>query len=93
MVAILNRTAPWTLWRRLRRLIVPSVWRGARFLSPSELRDLLGSLGFVDLRWRRAVHFLPLGGLGRAGFERWEAIGARWMPASATFVAVSAQRV
>jgi ubiquinone/menaquinone biosynthesis C-methylase UbiE len=94
VVAILSRTAPWTLWRRVKRLLVPSVWRGAEFLSPSELRDLLASLGFADPQWRRAVHFLPLGGRGRAGWvERWEAIGARWMPATAAFVAVSVRRV
>jgi ubiquinone/menaquinone biosynthesis C-methylase UbiE len=94
VVAILSRTAPWTLWRRVKRLVFPSVWRGAKFRSPGELRDLLESLGFADLRWRRAVHFLPLGGRGRGGWlDRWEAIGARWIPASAAFVAVSAQRV
>jgi ubiquinone/menaquinone biosynthesis C-methylase UbiE len=94
VVAILSRTAPWTLWRRVKRLFVPSVWRGAKFLSPRELRNLLASLGFADPRWRRAVHFLPLGGRGRVGWvERWEAIGARWMPATAAFVAVSVRRV
>lgn len=94
VVAILSRTAPWTLWRRVKRFFVPSVWRGAKFLSPSELRDLLASLGFADPRWRRAVHFLPLGGRGRMGWvERWDAIGARWMPATAVFIAVSVRRV
>ncbi len=94
VVAILSRTAPWTLWRRAKRLFVPSVWRGAKFLSPSELRDLLASLGFADPQWRRAVHFLPLGGRGRVGWvERWDAISARWMPATATFIAVSVRRV
>jgi len=94
VVAILNRTAPWTLWRRVKRLSVPSVWRGATFLSPSELRDLLASLGFADPRWRRAVHFLPLGSRGRVGWvERWDEIGARWMPATAAFIAVSVLRV
>ena len=94
VVAILSRTAPWTLWRRVKRLFVPSVWRGAKFLSPSELRDLLASLGFADPRWRRAVHFLPLGGRGGVGWvERWDAIGARWMPATAAFIAVSVRRV
>jgi ubiquinone/menaquinone biosynthesis C-methylase UbiE len=94
VVAILSRTAPWTLWRRVKRFFVPSVWRGAKFLSPSELRDLLASLGFADPRWRRAVHFLPLGGRGRVGWvERWDAFGARWMPATAVFIAVSVRRV
>ena len=73
VVAILDRSGFWTLWRRLKRRFVPSIWRGARFL---------------------AVHFLPLLARGRAGWlEQWEAIGARWMPAWAAFVAVAARRV
>lgn len=72
VVAILDRSGLWTLWRRLKRRFVPSIWREARFL---------------------AVHFLPLLARGRAGWlEQWEAIGARWMPAWAAFVAVAARR-
>lgn len=93
VVAILARAGLWTVWRRLRRLVVPSVWRGATFLSPDELRALLRARGFTEPRWRGAVHFLPLLGRRRVGWlERWEAIGARWMPGRATFVAVSARR-
>ncbi len=94
VVAILDRSGLWTLWRRLKRLVVPSVWRAATFLRPDELRDLLRARGFATPRWRRAVHFLPLFARDRAGWlEWWEAIGARWMPACATFVAVAARRL
>ena len=93
VIAILNRAGLWTVWRRLKRLVVPSVWRGATFFRPDELRELLCGRGFTELRWRSAVHFLPLFGLGSAGgLERWEGIGARWMPGRATFVAVAARR-
>ena len=92
-VAILNRAGLWTVWRRLRRLVAPSIWRDATFLRPSDLGDLLRARGFTGLRWRGAVHFLPLLGRRRVGWlERWEAIGARWMPGRATFVAVAARR-
>jgi len=94
VVAILNRSGLWTLWRRLKRLVVPSVWRAATFLRPDELRDLLEARGFATPRWRRAVHFLPLFARDRVGWlEWWEAIGTRWMPASAAFVAVAARRL
>ena len=93
VVAILNRSGLWTLWRRLKRRFVPSIWRGARFLGADELDDLLRVRGFAAQGWRRAVYFLPLLARGRAGWlEQWEAIGARWMPAWAAFVAVAARR-
>lgn len=93
IVAVLNRTGLWTLWRRLKRLFVPSIWRSARFLSINELGALLEERGFTDLRWRAAVYFLPL--VRRRGInwlERWEAVATRWMPGRATFVAVAARR-
>ncbi|MBI2528158.1 MAG: methyltransferase domain-containing protein [Candidatus Rokubacteria bacterium] len=93
VAAILARAGLWTAWRRLKRLVGPSVWRGATFLSPDELRDLLRARGFTEPRWRSAVHFLPLFWPRSGGWlERWEAIGARWMPGRATFVAVAARR-
>lgn len=93
VAAILDRSGPWTLWRRLKRRFAPSIWREARFLAADELGDLLRERGFSAQRWRRAVHFLPLLARGRAGWlEQWEAIGARWMPAWAAFVAVAARR-
>jgi SAM-dependent methyltransferase len=93
VAAILDRFGLWTLWRRLKRRFVPSVWRGARFFGVDELGDLLRARGFAPQRWRRAVHFLPLLARGGTGWlERWETIGARWMPASAAFVAVAARR-
>ena len=94
VAAILNRSGLWTRWRRLKRRFAPSIWRGARFLGADELDDLLRARGFAAQGWRRAVHFLPLLARGRPGWlERWEAIGARWMPAWAAFVAVTARRL
>ena len=93
VAAILNRSGLWTRWRRLKRRFAPSIWRGARFLGADELDDLLRARGFAAQGWRRAVHFLPLFARDRVGWlEWWETIGARWMPASATFVAVAARR-
>jgi ubiquinone/menaquinone biosynthesis C-methylase UbiE len=93
VVAILNRTGPWTLWRRLKRLFVRSIWRGATFLSFDELRGLLEARGFRDLRWRGAVRFLPLFRTRWVGcLERWEAWRAGTRPAGATFLAVRGRR-
>ena len=94
VAAILDRSGLWTRWRRLKRRFAPSIWRGTRFLGAEELDDLLRARGFAAQGWRRAVHFLPLFARDRVGWlEWWEAIGTRWMPASAAFVAVAARRL
>jgi ubiquinone/menaquinone biosynthesis C-methylase UbiE len=93
VVAILNRTGLWTLWRRLKRLFAPSIWRCATFLSFDELRGLLEARGFRDLRWRGAVRFLPLFRTRWVGcLERWEAWRAGTRPAGATFLVVRGRR-
>ena len=94
LVAILNRTGLWTIWRRLKRFFVPSIWRHATFLSRGEIEELLKEQGFRGLRWRGAVHFLPLFQDRGVGYlERLEKWGARWMPGRATFLAVAVRRV
>ncbi|MBI4561797.1 MAG: class I SAM-dependent methyltransferase [Candidatus Rokubacteria bacterium] len=94
VVAILNRTGLWTVWRRLKRLFVRSAWRHATFLSPRDLARLLDERGFRELRWREAVHFLPIfRGHWVRYLARWERAGSRRMPGRATFVAVAARRV
>ena len=93
VVAILDRSGLWTRWRRLKRRFVRSIWQGARFLGADELDDLLRARGFAAERWQSAVHFVPLLARERVGrLERWETIGARWMPGWAAFVAVAARR-
>jgi ubiquinone/menaquinone biosynthesis C-methylase UbiE len=94
VVAILRRAGLWTIWRRLKRFFVPSIWRHATFLSRGEIEELLKEQGFRGLRWRGAVHFLPLfQDRGVRYLERLEKCGARWMPGRATFLAVAARRV
>ena len=93
VVAILNRTGLWTLWRRLKRHFVRSVWRHAAFLGLGDLRRLLEERGFRDLRWRGAVHFLPVSRRRGVRYLRgWETAGARWTPGLATFLAVTGRR-
>ncbi|MBI2152247.1 MAG: class I SAM-dependent methyltransferase [Candidatus Rokubacteria bacterium] len=93
LVAILNRTGLWTLWRRLKRHFVRSVWRHAAFLGLGDLRRLLEEGGFRDLRWRGAVHFLPVSRRRGVRYLRgWETAGARWTPGLATFLAVTGRR-
>jgi len=93
VVAILNRTGPWTLWRRLKRRLVRSVWRHATFWSRDELRQLLEERGFRQLAWREAIYFLPLFGTRGVGcLERWERLGPRWMPGRGTFLVMAGRR-
>lgn len=93
VVAILNRTSLWTLWRRLKRRFIRSVWWHAAFLGLDELRPLLEERGFGDIRWRGAVHFLPISRRHGVGYLRcWETAGARWTPGLATFLVVTGRR-
>jgi ubiquinone/menaquinone biosynthesis C-methylase UbiE len=90
VVAILRAAGIWTLWRRLRRLFIPSVWRSARFLGERGLDRLLAAEGFAPRARRRAVHYLPLVRSARV-LARWETLASRVAPGLATFVAVRAE--
>jgi ubiquinone/menaquinone biosynthesis C-methylase UbiE len=90
VVAILRAAGAWTLWRRLERLFVPSVWRGARFLTERQLRRLLMASGFAPRARRRAVHYVPVVHSGRA-LAGWEAVASRLFPGLAAFAAVRAE--
>lgn len=81
VVAILNRTALWTLWRRLKRRFVPSIWRRARFLDRQDLLRLLEAQGFRPVHSRQAVHFLPVfRHRMQRWLEWWEASGSGGCP-------------
>jgi ubiquinone/menaquinone biosynthesis C-methylase UbiE len=90
VVAILRAAGIWTLWRRLKRLFVPSVWRSARFLGERGLDRLLVATGFAPRARRRAVHYLPLVRSARV-LACWEALACHVAPGLATFVAVRAE--
>jgi ubiquinone/menaquinone biosynthesis C-methylase UbiE len=93
VLAILNRRGAWTLWRRLKRHLVRSVWRRAAFLEPEEVERLLERCGFSGPRWRQAVYFVPLFGRRVARvMEWWERAAPRWTRGRATFMAVAARR-
>jgi len=90
VLAILRPWGAWTLWRRLKRILAPSVWRGARFLGERELDRLFAASGFAPRARRRAVHYVPAVRWGRL-LARWEAAAARLAPGLAAFVAVRAE--
>jgi len=90
VLALLRPWGAWTLWRRLKRLLVPSVWRGARFLGERELDRLLAASGFAPRARRRAVHYVPVVRWGRL-LAWWEAAASRLAPGLAAFVALRAE--
>lgn len=90
VVAILRDRGAWTLWRRFKRLAVPSVWRGARFLDERRLDRLLAAAGFAPRARRRAVHYVPIVRSARL-LGWWEAAASRVAPGLAAFVAVRAE--
>jgi ubiquinone/menaquinone biosynthesis C-methylase UbiE len=56
----LGRYSSWALTRRLRGLVVASVYRHAHFFSLGELHRLLGRAGFGSIEHRGAVLYPPL---------------------------------
>jgi SAM-dependent methyltransferase len=90
VVAILPAGGAWTRWRRLKRRVVPSVWRSARLLDEPALDRLLATAGFAPRARRRAVHYVPL--VQSAWLlARWEGLASRLAPALAAFIAVQAE--
>ncbi|HLC41787.1 MAG TPA: methyltransferase domain-containing protein [Methylomirabilota bacterium] len=93
VVAILNRAGLWTIWRRLKRNFVGSIWTRARFLSEGELQRLLEQRRVSLLQRREAVYFLPVLRNHVRCLDQWEALGRRWLAGRASFLVVSAKCV
>ncbi len=94
VVAILNRYSLWTLKRKARAWLKPSLWRQVDFLSAAALNRLLKeSPGLQKFQWHRAVFGPPC----RHPFlvrlaPWWERWGARLWPKAAAFLVVKARR-
>ena len=61
LLAMLNRYSLWTLKRLLKAWFKPSLWREVHFITPGELRRLLGTSGNLEeINQIQAVYFPPL---------------------------------
>jgi ubiquinone/menaquinone biosynthesis C-methylase UbiE len=61
LLALLNRYSLWTLKRLLKAWLVPSLWRGVRFITLGELRQMLVTNQYLEeIRQGQAVYFPPL---------------------------------
>jgi ubiquinone/menaquinone biosynthesis C-methylase UbiE len=87
IVAILAPSGAWTRWRRLKRRLVDSGWRRARFRSEATIRHAAETAGLWLTGRRAAVYYVPTPGPVR-WLEWWERTAARRFPALATFVAL-----
>jgi ubiquinone/menaquinone biosynthesis C-methylase UbiE len=85
IVAILAPSGAWTVWRRLKRRLVDSVWRRATFRSEATIRQAAETVGLGLTGRRAAVYYVPTPGPVR-WLEWWERTAARRFPALATFV-------
>ena len=93
VVGALGRFSLWALWRRLKGLVRPSVWRRAHFFSRWELAGLLLGAGYRDLARREAILFPPLNSATLlAGLRRLEQPGRRWMPGMAAFLVAAGDK-
>ena len=93
VVGALGRFSFWALWRRLRGLVRPSLWRHAHFFSRRELAELLLEAGYGVLAGREAIFFPPLNSALLLACLRWlEPLGRRWLPGMAAFLAVAGNK-
>lgn len=93
VVGALGRFSLWALWRRLKGLVRPSLWRYAHFFSRRELAELLHRAGYKDLTGQEAIFFPPLNSARLLTCLRWlERPGRRWVPGMAAFLALAGDR-
>jgi SAM-dependent methyltransferase len=93
VVGALGRFSFWALWRRLKGLVRPSLWRGAHFFSRRELAGLLLGTGYRNLVEREAIFFPPVNSATLLAGLRWlERPGRRWVPGMAAFLALAGDK-
>ncbi len=94
VVGALGRFSLWALWRRLKGLIRPSLWRRAHFFSRRELAGLLLRAGYRGLAGQEAIFFPPVNSATLLiGLRRLEPPGRRWVPGMAAFLAVTGDKL
>jgi len=94
VIGVLGRFSLWTLWRRLKGLVRPSLWRHAHFFSRRELAGLLSGAGYGGLARRETIFFPPLNSATLLTGLRWlERPGRRWVPGMAAFLVVAGNRL
>jgi len=93
IIGELNRWSLWTLARRLRGLVRPTIYRSAHFHSLRDLRDLLVVAGLAVRHWEGLLHLPPINNAAvlnaLAPVERF---GQRYTPHFGAFLAVAATR-
>ena len=87
VVAILAPSGAWTLWRRLKRRLVDTVWQRASFRSEGTIRQAAERAGLWLTGRCAAVHYVPARGPVR-WLKWWERTAARRVPGLASFVAL-----
>lgn len=93
VIGALGRFSLWALWRRLKGLLRPSLWRHAHFFSRRELASLLLGGGYRGLARREAIFFPPLNSATLLAGLRWlERPGRRWAPGMAAFLAIAGDK-
>jgi SAM-dependent methyltransferase len=94
IVGALGRFSLWALWRRLKGLVWPSLWRRARFFSRRELAGLLSGAGYRKVVGQEAIFFPPLNSATLLiGLRRLERLGRRCIPGIAAFLAVAGDKL
>lgn len=94
LLAVLNRYSLWTLKRTLKALVKPSLWRGVRFISRTELNRLIrGEPDLIKIHCGQAVFFPPWKSPRLVRYYPYlETLGKKLWPPAAAFLVVAAKK-
>jgi SAM-dependent methyltransferase len=91
---VLGELSPWSLWaarRRVRGWLGSSLWRGARFHGPGQLRSLAAGAGLEIHALRGAVYYPPWWWAARL-LARWDHLFSRLTNLGAAFLVLAADK-
>lgn len=91
---VLGELSPWSLWavrRRVRGWLGSSLWRGARFHGPGQLRTLAAGAGLEARSLRGAVYYPPWWWAARL-LVPWDHLFSRLTSLGAAFLVLAADK-
>jgi len=93
VIGVLNSWSPWALLRGVKGLFKETVYNGARFVSPPQLKRALKKAGFECVELKTCLFFLPVNSSLYLKLARHLDAPARFLlPHAGAFIAASAKK-